>query len=987
MRIQLRGIVSILSPERIPVTHMFNYITSKPFTAILIIIVLLIMPWGTTPRAFDGNRETSVDREIFSALQVEEYVPIIAFYADGANSASSPGDAGEQSAASVVNSLQERTLASSVGVTGILNNEIEQGNIKNYRSLWIVNAFAAHVNQAGLERLAEMSQIEKIRPDRPLPFSPGTVAQAGVGEPSAIEKAEAPETAVPLWNLELINAPAVWQEGITGKDIVVAVMDTGVDPDHPALQEKYRGHLPGHSDLTSWFDVTDPSGEIVSEGPRDPYGHGTHVAGIILGGSPQEPLGVAPGAHWIGLNIFDDGTTWDSHITQAFQWLLAPGGDPDNAPHIVNCSWASRPEYVSDYLQWEILHNLEQAGIFVAFAAGNNGYEGPGSPASYPHAFSAGALKKDGDGINIAPFSSRGPVNWQGMNYIKPEITAPGTNIHSAWLNGGYAILDGTSTAAAHVSGSAALMLEAHPNISPTEIGYSFKQTAKWYSAWDSLGERPNGTYGYGLLDTAAAIRFKNPVSTELLFYDRADEGILNWRTSPQNPWKITREKVYKGEYAFADSPWDSYPDNASSWLALSEPVSLCGYYDPVLSFQHYYNLPQGEKREDDHAIVELSTDGQNWVRLYRFSGSSGEYVKSNLPLKLPQGADHLFVRFRLQSNGNGPGVGWYIDDISVTARLLPLSELEELILIPERKKIGTREDTTVQAEALFGATHSRPIDPTLLDWHSSNPAVARVEKGAVIAIAAGETEISGKFAGRTAQFRLEVMEVPPPVAIPAPGTYINEAIVNLEEIIPGSKIYYTLDGSEPDQKSTLYEKPFSIMETTVLKARAYVEGIPGDTATFPYTITEGSTVSGSLELEHRSFSIENVEAYVICRAEGYRYGIAALDEEGIFSIELPLGRYKLVATRPQHLAAAVTFELSEKGSFTIPPLLLYMGDINNDNRIDLTDLALLSRAFGTTTEDEHWDPRADLNNDGRVDISDLTILTRNYGKSTSNIP
>ena len=965
---------------------MFKYIRIKPFTTMLMIFVLLLMPWGTHPLAFDGARKAFVDPEILIVLEGEDYVPIIAFFVASSNPdvPNNQADAGGGSPVSVVNSLQERARASAAGAIGILTDEIERGNIKEYRSLWIVNAFSANVNISGLQCLAGIPQIKEIRLDRPLSLSPKVTA--GFKEPSEAEKAAAPETGVPLWNLELINAPAAWQKGITGKDTVVAIMDTGVDPHHPALQEKYRGNLPGHNDSTSWFDVTDSTAGV-AKGPRDPYGHGTHVAGIILGGSPREPLGVAPGAHWIGVNIFDDGTTWDSHITQAFQWLLAPDGDPANAPQIINCSWASRPEYVSDYLQWEILHNLEQAGIFVVFAAGNNGFEGPGSPASYPHAFSAGALKKEGDAVMIAPFSSRGPVKWHGMNYTKPEITAPGTNIRSAWLNGGYAILDGTSTAAAHVSGSAALMLQAYPDMSPAEIGYSFKQSARWFSAWNALGAKPNGTYGYGLLDAAAALRIKELAAPELLFYDGADDGIVNWGTSPLNPWKITEEKVNEGEFAFADSPGDRYPNNTSSWLALNEPISVSGYHGLVLSFQHYYDLPRGENRADDHATVEFSTDGRNWVRLYRFAGSSEGYIKSILPLKLPAEAERIFLRFRLQSNGNGPGVGWYIDEIMITARPLPLDELDELILISEMSKIGTGADIKVRAEALFGTIHSRLLDPYLLLWHSSNPAVARVENGTVLALTAGVTEISGQFAGRTAQFRLEVIEVPAPVAVPAPGTFINETSVRLEEGLPGSKIYYTLDGSKPDQQSNLYEKPLSITETTVLKARTYLEGIPGATVTLAYTIVEGSTLSGSLQLQHRPFITEGIELYIICRTTGKRYNVALMDKEGLFSVELPLGRYQLVAKKSRYLAFVESFELSEKGHFTLPPALLYIGDINMDNRIDLIDLALISLAYGTAPGDEHWDPRADVNSDYRVDIADLNILSENYGKSTPNVP
>lgn len=965
---------------------MFKYIKLKSVLAIFLVFSFMLYPWSSSPHAYSADTGPLIDKEVLANIEEEEYTRVIVFFNDPLPVAPTEQQGQDNSAAAVVETLQEQTRKASSSITDILNAEIDKGNIKNYQSLWIVNAFAAQINNAALHRLAALPQIESIRPDRNVTLSPGTATSEL--DDIIMSGEEGEHTGEIPWNLQLINAPSAWQEEITGKDITVAIMDTGVDQNHPALENKYRGNMPGHSHATSWFDATDPSDG--TEGPRDPYGHGTHVAGIIMGGSPREPLGVAPDANWIGVNIFDDGTTWDSHITRAFQWLLAPDGDPTNAPQIINCSWASRPEYVSDYLQWEILHNLEQAGIFVVFAAGNNGEQGPGSPASYPHAFCAGALTKEDDTIKVAPFSSRGPVTWQGMSYIKPEITAPGTKIRSAWLNGEYRVLDGTSTAAAHVSGTAALLMNARPDMTPAEIGSSLKQTASWHHAWNEQGERPNGTYGYGLLDVAAAVHAQKPDprerERELLFFDGADEGIMNWSTSPRNPWKITREKVYDGEFAFADSPWGEYQNNDSSWLALSEPISLCGYYKPVLTFQHFYDLPRGEKREDDYAVVELSTDGRNWMRLYRFYGSNEEYTESSIPLKLPADARQFFLRFRLQSNGNGPGTGWYIDNIGVTARPRPLSDLEELVIVPERDIMGIDEEIKVSAEAFFCETHSKPLDPDLLEWHSSDPEVATVDEGTVTALKAGKAEIRGEFSGRTAQIPLEIIEVPPPAADPAPDTYINEVAVELETAMPDTKIYYTLDGSEPDHDSYLYEKPISITETTVLKTRAYFEDIPGDLAVLPYTVKEGGTVNGSLQLQQRPFSKANVELYAVCQAEERRYKINTLDSSGNFSIELPLGDYKMVAKRPQYLAVVEPFELAEKGEHSLPRLLLLAGDINNDNHIGLKDLTLLARAYDTTPDDEHWDPRADLNGNGRVDIADLTILTRNYGEST-NVP
>lgn len=958
---------------------------------------LLLAPWSTVPPASGGTKRADIHPEVLAALEDQEFVPVIALLRDDAAplsagaAAAGPYQEGKRAAAAVVNALQERTRASLAGLEPVLQQEIEAGNIKDYRALWIVNAFAASVNSKSLQRLAAQEQIREIRPDRRLSLDPsrlsldpsldsGTVLQGSGGTAAAEKPSEGTDAGTVSWNLNVINAPAVWQQGFTGENIVVAIMDTGVDPYHPALQHKYRGNLPGHDDSTSWFDAT-ANGAAPADGggPRDPHGHGTHMAGIIMGGSPQEPMGVAPGALWIGVNIFDNGHTWDSYITGAFQWLLAPGGNPANAPHIINCSWASRPAHASDYLHWEILHNLDQAGIFVSFAAGNNSIAGLGSPASYPHAFSAGALKKEGGNIKITDFSSRGPVNWQGMSFIKPEITAPGTDIRSAWLNGGHMALSGTSTAAAHVSGSAALLLQARPGLSPAEMAHKLKTAARWDPAWNALGERPNSTYGYGILDIAAAVTSADLPADALLFHDGAEEGVMHWHTTAQNPWKITREKLHEGNFSFADSPWGSYRNNASSWLTLGRPLHLCAYHLPVLSFWHSYDLSLGEAREDDAATVEISTDGQNWMRLHRFSGSSEGFRQSAFPLELPAGAHYLYIRFRLQSFGNGPGRGWYIDEIKVTAYPRPLTDLEELRIFAQRSMLGKGETTTIRAEALFCETQLRSLDPALLEWRSTNPAAAKVDKGTVTALAPGQTEISAAFAGKTARLSIAVIEVPAPAAVPPPGTYVNRVSVMLQSAMPGTRIHYTLDGSEPDRNSALYEEPISITATTQIKARAFLEDIPGKVAAFTYTISEGATLQGSLQLQHRPFSPINLEVYAVCQAEGTRYRIEEIDGEGYFSIELPLGRYTITARRPTYLPGVTGFALLEKGMLTLPPLILLAGDINNDGRIDLADLTILSLAYGTKPGMANWDLHADLNSDGQVNMMDLAILTGNY--------
>lgn len=354
--------------------------------------------------------------------------------------------------------------------------------VSNIEPLWIINGIAATVTKEAYEKLAARDDVEKILQDDVY----------HVPEPMESET----EPRLPEWGLEKVNAPKVWgQYGVNGEGIVVGIMDTGVEGTHEALASNYRGRDGDHQH--SWADF---SGDGYNE-PGDGNGHGTHVAGSAVGGGEGEPVGVAPGAEWIAAKIFNDGgRASTSGIHQAFQWFMAPGGDPALAPHVVNNSWGNSNTYMTEFA--EDVDAWLAAGIFPLFAAGNDGpgAETIGSPASLPGSFAIGATDVNDQ---IAPFSSRGPVTWDGQRYIKPEVSAPGAAIYSAWPGNTYNTISGTSMAAPHATGVIALMLEANPDLSIDEIKQVLMQTARDEM---HMGELPNMNYGHGIIDSYQSV-------------------------------------------------------------------------------------------------------------------------------------------------------------------------------------------------------------------------------------------------------------------------------------------------------------------------------------------------------------------------------------------------------------------------------------------------------------------------------------------------
>jgi hypothetical protein len=293
-------------------------------------------------------------------------------------------------------------------------------------------------------------------------------------------------------NISAINVPALWNMGDTGQGVVVANMDTGVDVNHPDLSTRWRGGG------DSWFD---PYYQHPTT-PTDNNGHGTWTMGVMVAGDASgTSLGVAPGAQWIAVKIFDDsGTATATAIHLGFQWLLDPDGDPatPDAPQVVNNSWSYGTPGCNLEFQND-LRALRLVGILPIFAAGNFGPNASTSvsPANYPEAFAVGAVDNSGA---IQSYSSRGPSTCGETASIYPDAVAPGANIYTTDLYSLYTQQSGTSMAAPHVSGALALLLSAFPGINTESQAASLLNTAA------DLGiAGPDNDYGYGSVDALAA--------------------------------------------------------------------------------------------------------------------------------------------------------------------------------------------------------------------------------------------------------------------------------------------------------------------------------------------------------------------------------------------------------------------------------------------------------------------------------------------------
>jgi len=288
------------------------------------------------------------------------------------------------------------------------------------------------------------------------------------------------------WNLPAIRAELAWPAAYEGEEVIVAVVDTGVDLNHPDLQNRL---IEGYNVFTETADA------------YDDVGHGTHVAGIIAANinNYEGIAGIAPRTRIMPVKVLDEtgaGSTYA--VAQGIIWAT------DHGAKVINLSLGNYAE--AQFLHDAIRYAYDRDVVLIA-ATGNDHTETPGYPAAYDEVLAVGATDAS---RNLASFSNYG-------DYV--DVAAPGVNIASTYPGQQYAAMSGTSMASPHAAALAAMIRSVNSSLTNEQIMELIRSSAV------DLGEEGYDIYfGYGEINAAKAVEAAQASS----------RSVLNWSESLQ---------------------------------------------------------------------------------------------------------------------------------------------------------------------------------------------------------------------------------------------------------------------------------------------------------------------------------------------------------------------------------------------------------------------------------------------------------------------
>mgnify|MGYP001243857761 FL=1 len=398
------------------------------------------------------------------------------------------------------------------------------------------------------------------------------------------------EEVVPVHGVDL-----VWQDtGYTGEGVTMAIIDTGIDGNHTALDDLDDDNTTNDPKIVAFYDaINNPGATNGTEiFPYDDNGHGTHCAGITAGtGAPTyQHVGVAPRANLVGVKVLDGGGSGSfAAVMAGMEWTV-------EKRHEFNIRAASMSlGALTGAIEWtsseeesvnRMANEMMREGVTLFIAAGNSGGTATiGTPGSAEDVITVGSLDKD---TSIAIYSSQGPTE-EGR--VKPNIAFVGSSVNAPDANtgDGYVALSGTSMATPGAAGVAVLMYQANPDLSPFDIRNIMQETSTYRECHYMLANEPcaedaipknrqNNVYGHGHVNAQPAVEeaanYDYDLSLSLNVTLASDYGLDN------RVWIGPGESIsYNVEGGIQRVQWRTW-DMRDNWMDLTDFNSGGNYFE-----------------------------------------------------------------------------------------------------------------------------------------------------------------------------------------------------------------------------------------------------------------------------------------------------------------------------------------------------------------------------------------------------------------------
>ncbi|MDH3366007.1 MAG: S8 family serine peptidase [Thermoplasmata archaeon] len=452
------------------------------------------------------------------------------------------------------------------------------------------DAEALSLEIASIEGVLSISSERKVRSTL-TPTDPGTTYQ---------------------WALGTVDAYEAWDIGLGTHDVVVAILDTGIDWNHPDLEANMWSNANGYHGYNfiddNWYPMDDNIHGYDDSGDWQPniytY-HGTHVAGIV-GAVTNNAEGMAGLAQiqLVAVKVMNEsGEGTDAMVASGIAWAV----EQAHADMIV---MSLGVDGESTSLRREV-NDAKEAGVVMVAAAGNDGTSVVSYPAAYSAVIAVGATDSSD---RRASFSNYG---------ANLDVMAPGVSIYSTQGGGGYQYLSGTSAAAPHVAGVAALMLSVNPALTTVEIGETINATAT-----DIAQTGYDPTTGWGIVNAFDAVEQVSSPRVTITEYPEFVEPnstySISWMVSGGDPGEIEDTTLMWGEtvstidtptMSFSGSTWQVFtvddlpalPSNGTMYLQAFATVDGSDYESEVLALPVHEAPP-------DNIFMQLLEDVQDFI-------------------------------------------------------------------------------------------------------------------------------------------------------------------------------------------------------------------------------------------------------------------------------------------------------------------------------------------------------------------------------------